>query len=87
MLTSNQMEGLMQRGRDVVALLTVLPGVSQTASSDALGGNWGTNTPNFSGARGGWNNFMLDGHPGNDIDATQNFPCLGQHGRHPGGQR
>ena len=73
MLTSNQMDGLMQRGRDVVALLTVLPGVSQNASSDALGGNWGTNTPNFSGARSGWNNFMLDGHPGNDIDATRTF--------------
>ncbi len=72
-LTSNQLGGLMQRGRDIVALLTVLPGVSQTASSDALGGNWGTNTPNFSGARAGWNNFMLDGHPGNDIDATQTF--------------
>ena len=73
MLDTNQLEGLMQRGRDVVALLTVLPGVSQTASSDALGGNWGTNTPNFSGARSGWNNFMLDGHPGNDIDATSTF--------------
>ena len=73
MLTSNQMEGLMQRGRDIVALLTVLPGVSQTAGSDALGGNWGTRTPNFSGARAGWNNFMLDGMPGNDIDATASF--------------
>ena len=28
-LTSNQMDGLMQRGRDIVALLTVLPGVAQ----------------------------------------------------------
>ncbi len=73
MLTSNQMEGLMQRGRDIVALLTVLPGVSQTVGSDALGGNWGTSTPNFSGARSGWNNFMLDGMPGNDIDATASF--------------
>ncbi len=73
MLTSNQMDGLMQRGRDIVALLTVLPGVSQTAGSDALGGNWGTRTPNFSGARAGWNNFMLDGMPGNDIDATASF--------------
>ena len=73
MLTSNQMDGLMQRGRDIVALLTVLPGVSQTSNSDALGGNWGTRTPNFSGARAGWNNFMLDGMPGNDIDATASF--------------
>lgn len=73
LLTSNQMDGLMQRGRDIVALLTVLPGVAQVANSDALGGNWGSRTPNFSGARNGWNNFMLDGMPGNDIDDTTTF--------------
>ncbi len=73
LLTSNQMDGLMQRGRDIVALLTVLPGVAQVANSDALGGNWGSRTPNFSGAKNGWNNFMLDGMPGNDIDDTTTF--------------
>lgn len=76
MLTSDQVEGLMQRGRDFVALLTVLPGVSQTACSDALGGNWGTRTPDFSGARAGRSNFMLDGMPGYDIEATASFHVM-----------
>jgi len=73
MLTDGQLEGLMQRGRDIVALMTVLPGVSQTANSSALGGNWGTDTPNFNGARAGFNNFQLDGSTGNDVDAQQTF--------------
>lgn len=45
LLSSRQLSGLMQRGRDVVALMTVLPGVSQNAGSDALGGNWGQRLP------------------------------------------
>ncbi len=72
-LSSNQLSGLMQRGRDVVALLTVLPGVTQNASSDALGGNWGTETPNMQGMRSHWNAFALDGQPGADIDALSFF--------------
>lgn len=73
LLTSNQLGGLMQRGRDVVALMTVLPGVSQNSSSDALGGNWGTETPNMQGMRSHWNVFALDGQPGADIDALSFF--------------
>ncbi len=73
LLSSNQLSGLMQRGRDVVALLTVLPGVSQNAGSDSLGGNWGTETPNMQGMRSHWNAFALDGQPGADIDALSFF--------------
>ena len=73
LLSSNQLSGLMQRGRDVVALMTVLPGVSQNSSSDALGGNWGTETPNMGGMRSHWNVFALDGQPGADIDALSFF--------------
>jgi hypothetical protein len=73
LLSSNQMAGLMQRGRDVVAMMTVLPGVSQNSASDALGGNWGTETPNMQGMRSHWNVFALDGQPGADIDALSFF--------------
>ncbi|MDX2153177.1 MAG: carboxypeptidase-like regulatory domain-containing protein [Bryobacteraceae bacterium] len=73
LLSSNQLSGLMQRGRDIVALMTVLPGVSQNAGSDSLGGNWGTETPNMQGTRSHWNVFALDGQPGADIDALSFF--------------
>ncbi len=73
MLSGNQLSGLMQRGRDVVSLMTVLPGVSQNSGSDALGGNWGTETPNMQGMRSHWNVFALDGQPGADIDALSFF--------------
>lgn len=73
LLSSNQLSGLMQRGRDVVSLMTVLPGVSQNSGSDALGGNWGTETPNMQGMRSHWNVFALDGQPGADIDALSFF--------------
>ncbi len=73
LLTSNQLSGLMSRGRDIVALMTVLPGVAQNATSDSLGGNWGTGTPNMQGMRSHWNTFLLDGQPGSDIDVLNFF--------------
>lgn len=72
-LTAKQLGGLMSRGRDIVSLITVLPGVSQNASSDSVGGNWGTGTPNMQGLRSHWNTFQLDGQPGNDIDVLNFF--------------
>ncbi|MGH9633116.1 MAG: carboxypeptidase regulatory-like domain-containing protein, partial [Bryobacteraceae bacterium] len=72
-LTTSQLGGLMSRGRDIVSLMTVLPGVTQNASSDSLGGNWGTGTPNMQGMRSHWNTFLLDGQPGSDIDVLNFF--------------
>ncbi|MDQ3213618.1 MAG: TonB-dependent receptor [Acidobacteriota bacterium] len=72
-ITAKQLGGLMSRGRDIVSLITVLPGVSQNASSDSVGGNWGTGTPNMQGLRSHWNTFQLDGQPGNDIDVLNFF--------------
>ncbi|HYO84071.1 MAG TPA: Plug domain-containing protein, partial [Bryobacteraceae bacterium] len=72
-LTTQQMAGLMSRGRDPVSLLRILPGVSQGGDSASLGGNWGTETPNMQGARSHWNTFALDGQPGTDIDAMSFF--------------
>lgn len=73
LITANQLGGLMSKGRDIVSLITVLPGVSQNASSDSVGGNWGTGTPNMQGLRSHWNTFQLDGQPGNDIDVLNFF--------------
>jgi len=72
-LTSNQLSGLMSRGRDVVSLMTVLPGASQNVDSDALGGNWGSATPNMNGLRSHYNSFKLDGQVGSDIDVLNFF--------------
>ncbi len=74
LVTDKQLGGLMSRGRDIVSLTTVLPGVSQNAGAGgSLGGNWGTETANMQGLRKQWNNFQLDGQPGNDIDALAFF--------------
>lgn len=74
LVTDKQLGGLMSRGRDIVSLTTVLPGVSQNAGAGgSLGGNWGTETANMQGLRKNWNNFQLDGQPGNDIDALSFF--------------
>jgi hypothetical protein len=74
LVTDKQLGGLMSRGRDIVSLTTVLPGVSQNAGAGgSLGGNWGTETANMQGLRKNWNNFQLDGQPGNDIDAMSFF--------------
>lgn len=74
LVTDKQLAGLMSRGRDIVSLTTVLPGVSQNAGAGgSLGGNWGTETANMQGLRKNWNNFQLDGQPGNDIDVPGTF--------------
>src|SRR5262245_30321807 len=74
LVTDKQLGGLMSRGRDIVSLTTVLPGVSQNAGAGgSLGGNWGTQTANMQGLRSNWNNFQLDGQPGNDIDVLSFF--------------
>ena len=45
MLTPDQMGTMMTRGRDVVALLRLLPGVTYGTDPVALGGSYGTDTP------------------------------------------
>ena len=56
MLTDTQLERLAVRGRDVISMLRVLPGVSLTTQSEAVGGSLGTTTPNIGGGRNTWNN-------------------------------
>ena len=72
-LTSSQLEALAVRGRDVISMLQVLPGVSVTAQSEAAGGNLGTTTPNISGGRNTWNTVTVDGVVGNDLGSPQVF--------------
>ena len=74
------------RGRDVMNLVKLLPGVSQGAIRDGapcretdtglgndLGGLYGTFTPNISGTRSYWNTMTLDGQMGSDADLVSLF--------------
>ncbi len=82
LLSAKQLDLTQAKGRDVVSLLRVLPGVSYQAGSnggggtfdsDSLGGTFGTFTPNISGTRSQWNTFTLDGQTGSDADIVQAF--------------
>lgn len=77
LLSATQLDLTVARGRDVINILKILPGVSQITSAPwgelsesdpGLGtsspsGEFGTFSPNISGTRNYWNNMTLDGQP------------------------
>ncbi len=73
LLAPKQLEMLAIRGRDVVSMLRVLPGVSQQVDTENLGGSFGTGTPNIQGARNNWNSLAVDGLTGNDLGSPSVF--------------
>ncbi|MBC8164326.1 MAG: TonB-dependent receptor [Bryobacteraceae bacterium] len=72
-LSGKQLNLLVTRGRDVISLLRVLPGVAGGSDENALGGTFGTNTPNIGGQRNGMNTMSADGQSGNDADGVGGF--------------
>ncbi len=66
-LTSNQINMILVRGRDVMSLLRTMPGVSYSSDSEAVGENLGTQFPNVQGGRYEWNTLNVDGLAGNDL--------------------
>jgi hypothetical protein len=84
LITSTQIEQVADRGRDVVSLLRVLPGVAYQTPTDAPGSNFGTTTPNINGNRATWNTMTVDGVVGNDLGSPQvfgssiNFDAIGE---------
>jgi hypothetical protein len=84
LLTSTQLEMVAVRGRDVMSLLRVLPGVAYGAEIEAPGGSFGSTTPNISGSRNTWNTVTVDGLVGNDLGSPQifsgtiNFDAIGE---------
>ena len=73
LLTSKQLEMVAIRGRDVVSMLRILPGVSQNVDTEFLGGNFGTSTPNIQGNRATWSSVQVDGLTGNDLGSPNTF--------------
>jgi hypothetical protein len=84
LITADQIAQVADRGRDVVSLLRVLPGVSYQTPTDSPGGNFGTTTPNINGNRATWNTMTVDGVVGNDLGSPQvfgssiNFDAIGE---------
>jgi hypothetical protein len=72
-LSGTQVNLLVTRGRDVISLLRVLPGVSVKADNESLGGTYGTSTPNISGTRNRMNTVSIDGQVGSDADIVDTF--------------
>lgn len=73
LISSRQLEQVSIRGRDVVSMLRILPGVSQTVDTEFLGGSFGTGTPNIGGSRSNWNSLQVDGLTGNDLGSPSVF--------------
>ena len=82
LLSSQQLDLMIARGRDVMNVLKVMPGVNQITSlpsgeqvetdagagSQSLGGQFGTLSPNIQGLRSWMNGLTLDGQAGGDTD-------------------
>ncbi len=73
LIGTRQLEQVSIRGRDVVSMLRILPGVSQQTDTEFLGGSFGTQSPNIQGTRSNWNSLQVDGVTGNDLGSPGTF--------------
>ncbi|MCZ2146886.1 MAG: carboxypeptidase-like regulatory domain-containing protein [Bryobacterales bacterium] len=88
LLSPEQLDRMVIKGRDVMNLVRLLPGVSQGAfgfgggqsseldagvGTQDLGGQYGSMVPNISGARAYWNSVTLDGQVGQDAHLVSLF--------------
>src|SRR5262245_13966562 len=74
LISSKQLETISIRGRDVVSLLRILPGVSLQGQSEAGGGSGGgSQIPNIQGGRGMFSIVNVDGVRGNDLGGPDFF--------------
>ena len=72
-LTPDQMSSMLARGRDVIGLLRILPGVRYGTDPVSLGGSYGTDTPDIGGAPNRTNTMTLDGLLSNDVGTPSVF--------------
>jgi carboxypeptidase family protein/TonB-dependent receptor-like protein len=73
LLTATQISQMQSKGRDVMNLLRLLPGVRYEADVDAMGDSFGTQVPNIGGQRRAWNQVTVDGMNGNELSGTARF--------------
>jgi len=72
-IDSDQLRNLTARGRDVVSMLRVVPGVSYQADQDSAGGTYGTSTPSIMGSSANTNHIAIDGVTSNDQGSPSVF--------------
>ncbi len=72
-LSGSQVSLLLTRGREVISLLRVLPGVQVQSDNESLGGTYGTSTPSIAGMRNKMNTMSVDGQVGSDADIVDTF--------------
>jgi hypothetical protein len=70
LLTSNQIDQIQTKGREVMNFLRLIPGVSYFDDVDAMGADFGTLVPNIGGQRDSWNHITVDGVIGNEIGGS-----------------
>ena len=70
LLTSTQIAQIQTKGRDVVNLLRLLPGVHYENDIEAMGDSFGSQLPNVAGQRRTWNQVTVDGLNGNELSGT-----------------
>ncbi|MES1262220.1 MAG: TonB-dependent receptor, partial [Acidobacteriota bacterium] len=75
-LTSNQLDNLTVRGRDVVSMLRTIPGVQYQADQDSVGGSYGTSTPSIGGTSANVNILAVDGVVSNDQGTPSVFSSV-----------
>jgi hypothetical protein len=70
LLTSTQIAQIQTKGRDVMGLLRLMPGVRYEDSGEALGEDFGTLIPQVGGQRRHWNSVTVDGLLGNEASGS-----------------
>ena len=71
LLTTHQMDTLAQKGRDVVGMLDLLPGVESRAPVKSVGGNYSNvGTPRIGGLPSSTNTITVDGAPATDLGSA-----------------
>lgn len=73
LLTSTQISQIQTKGRDVMSLLRLMPGVRYEDDIEAMGESFGSNVPNVGGQRRHWNQVTVDGLNGNELSGTSRF--------------
>lgn len=68
LLDTRQMSTMLTRGRDVLSLLRLMPGVSQNSDPTSLGSEIGSSAPNIGGLRNTDSTVSVDGMVGSDAD-------------------
>jgi carboxypeptidase family protein len=71
LLTSNQIEQIQSKGRDVMNLLRAIPGMRYMDDLDAAGDSFGSEVPNVGGQRQEWNRVSVDGLNGNELSGSR----------------